>query len=253
MSYSSKEKELFARTCLLLGTEQMEKISSVRVIIFGIGGVGSWCAESLVRSGITHLTIVDADTISSSNVNRQLMATSLSIGQVKTEVMRSRLLEINPEAEITAINSVYTAETAGEFALDEYDYVLDCIDSLKDKMTLILNGTASRAAFYSSMGSALKVDPTRIRVAEFWKVRGCPLGSMLRKRLRQRGTLPAKEFLCVYDEEVLPNKGTAPSPEEDPGLFKKAQTNGTLAHITGIFGLTLAGLVIKDIIEKNNG
>ena len=248
-SYSDKETELFARTSLLLGPDLMEKISSVRVIIFGIGGVGSWCAESLVRSGIRHLTIVDADTISASNVNRQLMATAGNIGQVKTDVMKARLLEINPEADINAINGVYTAETAGEFAMDDYDYVLDCIDSLKDKMTLIYNASASGATFFSSMGSALKVDPTKIRVAEFWKVRGCPLGSMLRKRLRQRDMLPAKEFLCVYDEEVLPNRGAAPSPEEDPGLFKKAQTNGTLAHITGIFGLTMAGLVIQDIIK----
>ena len=247
--YSDRETELFARTSLLLGPELMEKIASVRVIIFGIGGVGSWCAESLVRSGIRHLTIVDADTISASNVNRQLMATSGNIGQVKTEVMKARLLEINPEAEIIAINGVYTAETAGEFNLDGYDYVLDCIDSLKDKMTLIFNASASKSVFFSSMGSALKVDPTKIRVAEFWKVRGCPLGSMLRKRLRQRGMLPAKEFLCVYDEEVLPNRGAAPAPEEDPGLFKKAQTNGTLAHITGIFGLTMAGLVIQDIVK----
>lgn len=249
MAYSDKENELFARTSLLLGPELMEKISSVRVIIFGIGGVGSWCAESLVRSGVKHLTIVDADTISPSNVNRQLMATAANIGQVKTDVMKARLLEINPEAEITSINGVYTAETAGEFPLDEYDYVLDCIDSLKDKMTLIFNASASRAVFFSSMGSALKVDPTKIRVAEFWKVRGCPLGSMLRKRLRQRGMIPAKAFLCVYDEEVLPNRGEAPAPEEDPGLFKKAQTNGTLAHITGIFGLTMAGLVIQDIVK----
>ena len=248
-SYSDRETELFARTSLLLGPEMMEKISSVRVIIFGIGGVGSWCAESLVRSGIRHLTIVDADTISASNVNRQLMATAGNIGQVKTDVMKARLLEINPEAEIIATNGVYTAETAAEFALDNYDYVLDCIDSLKDKMTLIFNASASRAVFFSSMGSALKVDPTKIRVAEFWKVRGCPLGSMLRKRLRQRGMLPAKEFLCVYDEEVMPNRGAAPSPEEDPGLFTKAQTNGTLAHITGIFGLTMAGLVIQDIVK----
>ena len=248
MSYS--EEEIFARTSLLLGPETMKKVSDAKVIIFGIGGVGSWCAESLVRSGIRHLTIVDADTISVSNVNRQLMATSANVGQVKTSVMKERLLEINPHAEINAINAVYTAETAGDYDLGCFDYVLDCIDSLKDKMTLIFNASASGATFFSSMGSALKVDPTRIRVSEFWKVRGCPLASMLRKRLRQRNMLPAKEFLCVYDDEVLPNRGAAPAPEEDPGLFKKAQTNGTLSHITGIFGLTLAGLVIQDIISK---
>ena len=244
------EKDLFSRTELLLGPEMMQKLSEVRVIIFGIGGVGSWCAESLVRSGIRHLTIVDADDISASNVNRQLMATSANIGKIKVDVMRERLLEINPGAEIIALNKVYTAETAAEFDLDAYDYVLDCIDSLKDKQTLILKASTSSATFFSSMGSALKIDPLQIKVVGFWKVRGCPLGSMLRKRLRQKGTLPAKDFLCVYDEEVLPNKGAAPSPEEDPGLFKKARVNGTLAHITGIFGLTLAGLVIKDIVKE---
>ena len=249
MGMTEKESTLFSRTELLLGASAMEKISTAKVIVFGIGGVGSWCVESLVRSGVRHITLVDADAISPSNVNRQLMATSGNIGQVKVDIMRERLLEINPEAEIIARNEVYTAETASAFNLDSYDYVIDCIDSLKDKMTLILNASASSATFFSSMGSALKTDPCKIRVAEFWKVRGCPLGSMLRKRLRQRGTLPAKDFLCVYDDEVLPNKGQAPAPEEDPGLFKKAQVNGTLSHITGIFGLTLAGLVIQDIIK----
>ena len=246
-AYTDKEKALFSRTELLLGEKLMNKISSARVILFGVGGVGSWCAESLIRSGIRHLTVVDADDISASNVNRQLMATSANIGYNKVEVMQRRLQEINPDAEIIALNKVYTAETAAEFDLDAYDYVLDCIDSLKDKQTLILKASASSATFFSSMGSALKIDPLQVKVAEFWKVRGCPLGSMLRKRLRQKGTLPAKDFLCVYDEEVLPNRGAAPAPEEDPGLFKKAQINGTLSHITGIFGLTLAGLVIKDI------
>lgn len=249
-AYSDNEKELFSRTELLLGPDVMEAVAAARVIIFGIGGVGSWCAEALVRSGIRHLTIVDADAVSASNINRQLMATSSNIGKVKVDVMRERLLEINPDADIIALNTVYTAETAGEFGLDGYDYVIDCIDSLKDKITLILNASASKAVFFSSMGSALKTDPLQVKVAEFWKVRGCPLGSMLRKKIRQRGTLPARPFLCVYDEEVLPNRGAAPSPESDPGLFKKAQINGTLAHITGIFGLTLAGLVINDIIDR---
>ncbi|MBR0300437.1 MAG: tRNA threonylcarbamoyladenosine dehydratase, partial [Bacteroidales bacterium] len=135
------------------------------------------------------------------------------------------------------------------FNLRDYDCIIDCIDSLKDKITLILNATATDAVFLSSMGSALKTDPTKIRVAEFWKVRGCPLGSMLRKRIRQKGIMPAKDFLCVYDEEVLQNKGVAPDPELDPGLFKKAAINGTIAHITGIFGLTLAGLAINTLIS----
>jgi len=243
-------EDIYSRTELLVGEDAMRRMQGCKVIVFGIGGVGSWCTESLLRSGITHLTIVDADTISASNVNRQLMATSGNIGSVKVDVMKKRLLEINPSAEIIALNKVFTEETADEFALDSYDYVIDCIDSLKDKITLILLASASKAPLFSSMGSALKVDPTKIRVAEFWNVRGCPLGSMIRKKMRQRETLPAKKFLCVYDEEVLPNRGEPQSPDVDPGLFKKAQVNGTLAHITGIFGLTLAGLVVQDIINR---
>ena len=242
-------EDLFSRTELLLGAEAMRRLKDARVIVFGIGGVGSWCAEALIRSGIGYLTIVDADRISASNVNRQLMADSENIGAVKTDEMKKRLLRINPEAVVNARNEVYTEETAACFNLRDYDCIIDCIDSLKDKITLILNATATDAVFLSSMGSALKTDPTKIRVAEFWKVRGCPLGSMLRKRIRQKGIMPAKDFLCVYDEEVLQNKGAAPDPELDPGLFKKAAINGTIAHITGIFGLTLAGLAINTLIS----
>lgn len=245
--YSDRENEIFGRASLLLGPAVMKRLSALKVVVFGLGGVGSWCAEALLRSGIKHLTIVDADTVSASNINRQLMATSLNIGKPKTDAMKQRLLEIDPDADIVGINSVYSSETARDFRLDEFDCIIDCIDSLKEKMSLILNATATNAAFYSSMGSALKTDPGKIRTAEFWKVRGCPLAAMLRKKMRQKGTLPSRPFQCVYDEEVLLNRGSAVSPDEDPGLFRKACVNGSVAHITGIFGLTLAGLVINDL------
>jgi len=218
----------------------MDRLLSKKVIVFGSGGVGSWCIEGLLRSGITHITIVDPDKVAVSNVNRQLMATSLSVGQVKVEAMKERLMEINPDAHVDARCERFSAETAGDFDLDGYDYVIDCIDSLKDKIELILRATASKATFFSSMGAALKTDPTKVRVAGFWDVRGCPLGAMLRKRLRQAGTLPSKDFLCVYDEEVLDNKGDT---MED-------RVNGSMVHITAIFGFTLAGLVIKDILDQ---
>ena len=160
----------------------MEHIASVSVIIFGVGGVGSWCAESLVRSGVRHLTIVDSDTICITNVNRQLMATTSTVGQVKVDVMKRRLLDINPEAEIEAICGVYSEETADQYDLDSYDYVIDAIDSLRDKACLILRATQSTATFFSSMGAALKMDPTKIDVAEFWKVKGCPLAAALRRK-----------------------------------------------------------------------
>ena len=239
--------ESFARTRLLLGDEAMERLAGARVLLFGVGGVGSWCAEALIRSGIGSLTLADPDCISPTNLNRQLMATTRTVGQPKAQVLRDRLLEINPAAEVIALDKAFNAETAEQFDLDSYDAVIDAIDSLKDKALLILRASASKARFYSSMGSALKTDPTQVRVAEFWDVRGCPLGSALRKKLRKDKTLPEKPFLCVYDAEVLENRGAAVDPAAEPGYAKKAVTNGTLAPITGIFGFTLAALVLQDL------
>ncbi len=237
-----------ARTGLLLGEDVLARLGEIRVLLFGVGGVGSWCAEGLVRSGVKHLTLVDADVISASNVNRQLMATTRTVGQVKVEALRERLLEIAPDARITALQKVFSAETAGEFAMDEYDYIVDSIDSFKDKCELILRATRTPAVFFCSMGAALKVDPTQVKVAEFWNVRGCPLGAAIRKKFKQNHTWPGHKFRCVYDEEVLPNRGGAGAAETD--LFCKAQINGSLAHITAIFGMTLSGLVIQDVYHK---
>lgn len=232
----------FARVERLVGPEGLAKLGKARVILFGVGGVGGWCAEGLVRSGIGHLTIVDPDCVDESNINRQLPATSSTVGLPKVEVLRERLLDINPSCEISAIQKRYEAGT--EWGLEGYDIIIDAIDSLKDKAALILEASAAPGAFFSSMGAACKMDPTKIRVAEFFSVRGCPLGSALRKKLRRENTLPAKPFLCVYDEEVLPNLG----PEQDPGPGK-AVANGTLAPITGIFGFTLAGLALQEILK----
>ena len=217
----------------------MQALSEVRVILFGVGGVGSWCAEGLVRSGVKHLTIVDSDRVSITNVNRQLMATTKTVGQVKVEVMKARLLEINPEAEIVAINKQYTHENSAEFALDDYDYIIDAIDSLKDKIDLLLTASRCHGQVFSSMGAAKKIDPCKVKVAELFSVRGCPLGAMIRKRMRQNRTLPAKEITCVYDEEVLENVKD-----------KETRINGSLVHITSIFGMTLCGLILKDLYYR---
>ena len=236
------------RTELLLGADVLARLGEVRVALFGVGGVGSWCAEGLVRSGVKHLTLVDADRISPSNVNRQLMATPRTVGQVKVEALRERLLEIAPDAQIVPLQKVFSAATAEEFDLAGYDYILDAIDSLKDKGELILRATRTPAVFFSSMGAALKIDPTQVRVAEFWNVRGCPLGAALRKKFKQNHTWPGHKFRCVYDEQVLPNRGYVAVSETD--LFNKAQINGSLAHITAIFGMTLCGLVVEDVYQK---
>lgn len=263
------EKGIFKRTELLVGNDVMDIIAAQRAIVFGVGGVGSWCAECLVRSGIRHVTLVDSDRVCITNINRQLMATVKTVGHVKVEALRERLLEINPHADITAVQSIYDETTADRFDLDSYDYVVDAIDSLKDKALLIMRASASRATFFSSMGAALKMDPTQVRVAEFWKVRGCPLGSALRKKLKRAKLKPAKKFLCVYSEELLENRGRnetcgtaacmcpkAKTGPGDPSLVNhewcssKAQINGTMAHITALFGFTIGGLVMNDIYTK---
>ncbi len=244
----SIENDIFRRTELLLGDDTMSRIAEKRVIIFGVGGVGSWCAESLVRSGIRKLTIVDSDRVCVTNINRQLMATTKTIGQVKVDALKERLLSINPSAEITALQQVFTAETADSFNLDSYDYIIDAIDSLKDKALLILMATSipsigksRRGAFFSSMGAALKLDPTRIKIAEFWKVQGDPLARALRNRFKRDKQFPKRKFQCVYSDELLQNQ--KPIDPDDRG-------NGTIAHITAIFGFTLAGLVVQDIVAS---
>ena len=234
----------FSRVERLLGADGLAQLTRARVILFGVGGVGGWCAEALVRSGIGHLTLVDPDCVDVTNINRQLPATTRTVGCPKVDVLRERLLEINPLCEVTALQERYTL--GADFQLAGYDVIIDAIDSLTDKANLILEATACPGVFFSSMGAACKMDPTQVRVAEFFDVRGCPLGAALRKRLRKNGTLPAKKFLCVYDEQVLPNLG----PELDPGPGK-AVANGTLAPITGIFGFTLAGLAIEHIVGKS--
>ena len=259
------ERGIFNRAQLLLGSDAMERLSSIKVIIFGVGGVGSWCAESLVRSGISHLTVVDSDRVCITNINRQLMATVKTVGQVKVEALKERLLTINPMAEIDARQQIFSEETADSFCLDSYDYIIDAIDSLKDKRLLIEMACNTKAVFFSSMGAALKMDPTRIKVAEFWKVEGCPLARALRQRFKRLKRKPARKFLCVYSDELLENKGhnascgtekcMCPKAKNGPGdaallnhewCSSKAQINGSLMHITAIFGMTIAGLIVKD-------
>ena len=238
--------EIFNRSELLLGREGMEALERTRVIVFGVGGVGSWCAEGLIRAGLTHLTIVDSDRVCPTNINRQLMATQSTIGQPKVEAMKQRLLSINPEAEITALEAMYTEETAEEFHLEQYDYVIDCIDSLRDKCDLILRTTSlERPTLLSSMGAALRIDPTKVRLTEFSKVQGDALARAVRNRFKKAKTFPRRKFLCVHSEEPAMENHTGGNIVEEELQFRKVQTNGSLCHITAIFGMMLAGEVIK--------
>lgn len=244
------ETGMLQRSELLLGAEVMDRIVHARVILFGVGGVGSWCAESLVRSGIRHLTLVDSDCVSITNCNRQLPATSRTVGQPKVEAMRERLLEINPEAEIEALQCFYKAENAESFQLATYDYVIDAIDSLADKADLILHATSlpKSVVFFSSMGAALRIDPFKVRQSEFWKVEGDALARALRNRFKKQQTFPKRKFICVYSEEQpMQNQADALPLGEQDRSHGKVRVNGSLSHITGIFGFALAGLVINDL------
>ena len=240
---------MFSRTLQLLGETSFSRLQTVRVILFGVGGVGGWGAESLVRTGVQHLTIVDFDKVAPSNLNRQVVATSANIGQLKVEEMRQRLLTINPAADIVTVPAKYGSDGMLDYgdrreAIDfsQYDYVIDAIDSIDCKIRLLhdvtsvsssaeaLCGTTVtvRPVLFSSMGAGRKLNPQQVRVAEFWKVEGCPLARALRTKMKKTGLLPASKFLCVY------------SPEQ-------SSAQGSLAPVVGTFGFTLASLVIRDI------
>lgn len=228
----------------------MQRLATVRVILFGVGGVGSWAAEALVRTGLIHLTIVDNDCVTPGNINRQLPATVDTVGQLKVEALKRHLLTVNPDAEITAIARPYTAETAAEFALESYDYVIDAIDSLSCKADLIQHATRLRGVkLFSSMGAALKLDPTRVSVAEFWQVKGCPLARALRQRFKRNGTMPSRKFKCVYSDELVANQGVLDDDARAGSAWdaSKASINGSLLQVTGTVGFTLASLVIADL------
>ena len=228
MSLSSS---IFNRTSLLLGDDVMENIYKKRVIIFGLGGVGSWCAESLIRSGIQELVLVDSDRVCITNVNRQLMATPKTVGQVKVEVLKNRLLEINPHAKIIALQDIYEAANTEKFELDTFDYIIDAIDSLENKMQLLWHASKTKATVFSSMGAALKMDPTRIKVAEFWKVSGCPLGRALRDKFKRKKLFPPKKIMCVYSDELLKNRGKSTSCGTDACMCPKVRHERSEAEL----------------------
>ncbi len=222
---------MFSRSTALLGEKSMTLLQSKRVILFGIGGVGSWCAECLIRTGLTHLTIVDGDTVQPSNLNRQLPATQVTIGQPKVLALKERLLSINPNATIEAIPEMVNEEWLEAHGLN-YDYVIDAIDSVADKTDLILYATRARGVkIFSSMGAALRFDPTQVTTGELMSIQGDALAKAVRARMKRLGKHPYKKVRCVYSTEQA----------------QRCETRGSLMQVTAAFGLTLASLVIKDL------
>jgi tRNA A37 threonylcarbamoyladenosine dehydratase len=268
---------LFQRLSLLTGAGALAALEKTRVLIFGLGGVGSWCAEALVRSGVGRLGIVDSDTVCVTNINRQVQATGRTVGLPKAETLKARLLEINPRCEIDAREAVFSRETAPGFGIEEADYVIDAIDSLTHKLDLVEytmtaaerngettggGGGTARPRLYSSMGMAQKLDPTRLRTADIWGTAGCPLARLVRQSLRKRGF--GGHFTAVYSEERLPLHDDIPLPcggarclcpprdRNDPGApvewcGSKKVINGSAVTVTATAGLILASLVLRDV------
>ena len=261
-------KNITHRTEMVVGREGMERLFRVKVIIFGVGGVGSWCAESLIRSGVMSLTIVDSDVICATNINRQIQATSVNVGQVKVEEMKKRLQAINPFAQITAINKAYEEKSSEEFDLQSFDYVIDAIDSLRNKILLLEKAYSAGVTFYSSMGAGAKLDASKIKADKLENTVNCPLARHVRREMRKRN-IPMK-FICIYSDElpVEPQTDSMCGTDEctctgDRAEYcrktgteivdwcsRKRRINGALVHITAIFGCMLAGLVINDAVGK---
>ncbi len=244
-------KEIFGRAVLMLGDDAMARLKAARVAVFGLGGVGGWCAESLVRSGVGHLMLVDSDRVAESNINRQVMATTKTVGRVKVEALAERLREINPAIKLDVRAEVYNESTAATFNLENFDYVIDAIDSLAEKAALIRHALSlPSVTLFASMGAALKMDPFQIRASAFNKVEGDGLARALRRKFKETGGIPERKFVCVWSPEHLENRGVMPPVEDaDTWSARKARINGTLAHTTAAFGFALASLVIRDLAD----
>jgi tRNA A37 threonylcarbamoyladenosine dehydratase len=257
------------RLQLLTGSPALELLATARVILFGLGGVGSWCAEALVRSGLMNLTIVDSDCVCVTNINRQVQALPATVGMPKAEAMLQRLAAINPAANITALTTVYDKHSAAQFDLGSYAYVIDAIDSLSSKVELIIRASQAKATVFTALGASNKLDPAMIKVGSLWDSEGCRLGRFVRKRLRRRGFDGA--VTCVYSAEfrepfesdipcgtgacLCPKTARKPEGATEPAhewCSAKKQINGSAVHITGMFGFVLAGLVIQDITARAN-
>ena len=246
---------IFQRTELMLGTAMLDTLKATKVAVIGLGGVGSWCAESLVRSGVGELMLVDSDRVCVTNVNRQLMATTKTVGAVKVEVLAQRFREINPLVKLDVRQQIYEEANAACFGLEKFDYVIDAIDSIACKAALIRHALSiPTVTLFASMGAALKMDPFQIRATEFRKVEGDGLARALRQKFKKTGGYPNRKFTCVWSPEHRENLGTIDEPDAtDTWNASKARTNGTVSHTTAIFGFALAGLVIRDVEKKLAG
>ena len=235
--------EQFSRTEILLGAEAMEKLYKARVAVFGIGGVGGYTVEALARCGIGALDLIDSDTVSVSNINRQILATHSTVGKLKVDVAKARVLDINPNCDVKTYPCFYLPDTADKFDFTAYDYIVDCIDTVTGKLQLVERAHAVGTSIICSMGTGNKLDPSAFQVADVAKTSMCPLARIMRKELKKRGIDHIK---VVYSqEEAL----TPAVDEEELRRTGKRQIPGSVAFVPGAAGLVLAGEVIKDLIK----
>lgn len=245
----------FSREELLIGKEAIEKLQNSKVAIFGIGGVGSYTVESLARAGVGSFVLVDSDKVSLTNLNRQLIATHKTIGKFKVDVAKERILDINPDAKVEAIQEFFTQESEGIID-DTVDYIVDCVDTVTAKIELVMRANKLNIPIISSMGTGNKLDPTKFEVSDIYKTSTCPLAKVMRKELRARGI---KKLKVVYSKEEpikpdeslendLKNESISTTDEAGKTSIKK-QVPGSISFVPSVAGLIIAGEVIKDLIK----
>lgn len=233
-----EQETIYSRTEQLLGSEALNKLLSSRVAVFGIGGVGGYVVEALARSGIGTIDIIDKDNISTSNINRQIIANTKTIGMPKVEVMKNRISDINPNIKVNSHQCFYLPETANQFNFANYDYIVDAVDTVTAKIELVMQAETAEIPIISSMGAGNKLNPTMFEVADIYKTSVCPLAKVMRKELKQRGI---KKLKVVYSKEQ-----PISIPKSKPGEKK---TPGSVAFVPSVVGLIIAGEVIKDLIK----
>lgn len=229
----------FSRTELLLGQDGMKKLTSASIAIFGIGGVGSYIAEALARCGVGNLTLIDNDEVAVTNLNRQIIALHSTIGKKKVDIAKNRILDINPNANVTALNCFYTGN---EIDLSKFDYIADAIDTVSSKLNLIENAYKQNVPVISSMGTGNKLDPTKLTVTDIYKTEMCPLAKVMRYELKKRNV---KKLKVVYSTEK-PCKHKSESKE----ITQKRKTIGSVSFVPSVAGLIIAGEIVKDIINN---
>lgn len=229
--------ERFLRTSLIIGEENIDRLSQSRVAVFGVGGVGGFVCEALARSGVGRLTLIDGDTVAKSNINRQIIALESTIGKHKAEVMKERILDINPNAEVEAYNIFLNSETVSTIDFTQFDYIIDAVDDIKAKVLLAKIADENKIPIIAAMGAGNKTDPTKFEVSDIFKTSVCPLARIMRHELKKAGI---KKLKVVYSKET---------PKNPPYRIEGEKTVGSLAFVPSVMGLIMAGEVIKDICK----